>query len=129
MAKKVLGIFNDRDYAEAAINDLEDVGYDAEEISIVLKNKEDKEKLEENTGADVAQGAVSGATAGLALGGLAGLVAAMVIPGLGTLFIGGPIVAALGLTGAAATTVSGAATGAVAGGLVGAFNQFRFKRK
>ncbi len=55
------------------------------------------------------------------LGGLAGLVAAAVLPGLGAIFIGGPIAAALGLTGAVATTVSGATTGAVAGGLLGGF--------
>jgi len=39
---------------------------------------------------------------------------------LGGLLIGGPLVAALGLTGVVATTVSGAVTGAVAGGLIGA---------
>ena len=34
--------------------------------------------------------------------------------------IGGPLIAALGLGGAAATTASGALTGALAGGLIGA---------
>jgi uncharacterized membrane protein len=122
MARTVLGIFNDRELAEGAIADLEDLGYNPKDLSIVLKDKRDKEAIEENTGAaaDVAEGAVSGATTGLILGGLAGLVAATVLPGIGALFIGGPIAAALGLSGAAATTVSGAATGAVAGGLIGA---------
>ena len=46
-------------------------------------------------------------------------VGALAIPGIGALFIAGPIAAALGLTGVAATTVSGALSGAVAGGLVG----------
>lgn len=120
MARTVLGVFNDRVNAEAAIADLEDLDYNPKDLSIVLKDKHDKEIIEENTGADVAEGAASGATTGLILGGLAGLVAAVAIPGLGALFIGGPIAAALGLSGAAATTVSGAATGAVAGGLIGA---------
>jgi len=120
MARTVLGIFNDRVNAEAAIADLEDLDYNPKDLSIVLKDKHDKEVIEENTGADVAEGAVSGATTGLILGGLAGLVAAIALPGIGALFIGGPIAAALGLSGTAATTVSGAATGAVAGGLIGA---------
>jgi hypothetical protein len=42
------------------------------------------------------------------------------MPALAGLFIGGPIAAALGLAGAAATTLSGAVTGAAAGGLIGA---------
>lgn len=120
MSNTVLGIFNDRVNAEAAIADLEDLDYDPKDLSIVLKNKDEKAAIEENTGADVAQGAVGGATTGLVLGGLAGLVAATIIPGLGALFIGGPIAAALGLSGAAATTASGAATGALAGGIIGA---------
>ncbi len=46
-------------------------------------------------------------------------IGAIAIPGIGGLLIGGPLAAALGLTGAAAATVSGAVTGALAGGLVG----------
>ena len=120
MTKTVLGIFNDRVNAEAAIADLEKLDYNPKDLSIVLKDKHDKEVIEENTGANVAEGAVSGAATGLILGGLVGLVAAVAIPGLGALLVGGPIAAALGLSGAAATTVSGAATGALAGGLIGA---------
>lgn len=120
MSKTLLGIFPDRTNAESAISDLKELGYNPKDLSIVLKDKEDKKVLSENTGANVASGTVSGATTGLMLGGIAGLVAAMVIPGLGAFFIGGPIAAALGLTGAAATTASGAATGALAGGFIGA---------
>jgi len=58
---------------------------------------------------------------GAILGGLAGLaVANGILPGLGTLFVAGPLATALGFTGAAATTAAGALTGAAAGGLVGA---------
>ena len=121
MAKTVIGIFDERELAEAAIADLEDLGYNPKDLSIVLKNKEEAEIIEENTGADVAEGAVSGAATGAILGGLAGLVAATIIPGIGAFFIGGPIAAALGLSGAAATTASGATTGVIAGGLIGAF--------
>ena len=42
------------------------------------------------------------------------------LPGIGTLLVAGPLAAALGLTGVAATTVAGAMTGLAAGGIVGA---------
>lgn len=124
MAKTVLGIFADRADAEDAINELSDDGYDPKDISIVLKDQREGEELSDNTGANVASGTVSGLATGAVLGGLAGLVASIAIPGLGAFFIGGPIAAALGITGAAAATVSGAATGAVAGGIVGALTSF-----
>lgn len=120
MTKTVLGIFSDRANAEEAIGNLEEAGYNPKDISIVMKDKSEGEKLASNTGADVAEGTVAGMTSGAILGGLAGLLASFVIPGLGAFFIGGPLAAALGLTGAAATTASGAATGALAGGLLGA---------
>jgi hypothetical protein len=122
MAKMVLGVFIKENDAEMAIHELKDVGYNAKDISIVMRYKTSAEGLRESTGVNVAEGAVSGATAGGVLGGLAGLligIGAVTIPGIGALLIGGPLAAALGLSGAAATTVSGAVTGALAGGLVG----------
>jgi hypothetical protein len=119
----VLGVFSNRNYAEQAIMDLESSGFDPKDISIVMKDHTHASNIAESTGASVAEGAVSGGTTGAVVGGLAGLligIGAVAIPGLGGILIGGPLVAALGLSGAAATTVSGAVTGAVAGGLLGA---------
>lgn len=121
--KLILGIFSDRDHAEDAINDLEDAGFNAKDISIVMQDKHEGKDIADNTGANVAGGAVSGATTGGVVGGLAGLligIGAIAVPGIGALLIGGPLAAALGLSGAAATTISGAATGALAGSLIGA---------
>ena len=119
--KTVIGVFEDRVDAEDAITALKDEGYDAKDISIVMRDRNEAQTVVHETGAnDVAGGTVSGAATGAIIGGLAGLLAAVAIPGLGAFFIGGPIAAALGLGGAAATTVSGATTGAVAGGLIGA---------
>ncbi len=120
MTKTIFATFSERTDAEEAINKLKTDGFNPKDISIVMKNRKEGEQFAEDTGTDVAGGAVSGATTGAVLGGLAGLLASFVIPGLGAFFIGGPIASALGLTGAAASTVSGAATGAVAGGLLGA---------
>ncbi len=116
----VLGVFLNREDAEGAINRLDEEGYKPEDISIVMRDQGEGEMIADSTGAKMAEGAVSGATTGGVLGALAGLlVGTGVIPGLGALLIGGPIAAALGLTGAAATTISGAVTGALAGGLIG----------
>ena len=124
MSKTILGIFSDRLMAEKAINMLKDANYDPKDLSIIMKDKAEGEKLAEDTGTDVVGGAVTGATTGAVLGGLAGILASFVIPGLGAFFIGGPVATALGLTGAAATTATGATTGAIAGGLLGALTGF-----
>lgn len=120
MNKTIIGVFTDSENAERAISHLESKQYNPKDISIVMKDRSEGKKLGQKTGANVGEGAISGATTGGMIGALAGLlVAGGIIPGLGALFIGGPLVAALGLSGAAATTVSGVATGALAGGIVG----------
>lgn len=132
MKDVVLGLFSEQSDAENAINELKDLGYNYKDISIVMRDREGRERLKEDTGAGVTEGAVSGAATGGVLGGIAGLligVGAIAIPGIGTVLIGGPLAAALGLTGAAATTVSGAVTGAVAGGLVGALTSLGVPRE
>ena len=129
MQKTIFGIFTDRQRVEECINRLKDEGFDAQDISIVMKDRREAQEMGENTGTDIVGGAASGATTGALLGGLAGLVASFMLPGLGAFFIGGPLAAALGLTGAAASTVSGAATGAVAGGLLGALTGFGLSRE
>lgn len=123
MADLVLGIFANKTDAEDAIEELKDIGYNAKDMSIVMRDANDVKDVADATGASVADSAVAGATTGGVIGGLAGLligIGAIAIPGVGAVLIGGPLAAALGLTGAAATTVSGAVTGALAGGLVGA---------
>lgn len=125
------GVFRSTAGAEAAINELRSTGIPDTSISYIYENHSGK--LETHTadeavteaGTDIAKGmgggAASGAVTGGAVGALAGLVVATgVLPGLGALFIGGPLAAALGLTGAGAAVASGAATGAIAGGLLGA---------
>jgi len=123
MNKMVLGIFADRDAADDAVNDLDNNGFSTKDISIVMKGEDGVVREEgSSTAENAAGGALSGATTGGIIGGIAGLlvgIGALAIPGVGALLIGGPLAAALGLTGAAATTVSGAVTGALAGGLVG----------
>jgi uncharacterized membrane protein len=121
MADLVLGMFHERGNAEQLIDDLKDRGYNPKDFSIVMRDQTEAREFVQDTGAgEVVEGAATGATTGALLGGLVGLVASFALPGLGAFFIGGPIAAALGLGGAAASTVSGAVTGAAAGGLIGA---------
>jgi len=120
MTKTVLGIFTNKADAEDTIDRLRSEGFNAKDISLVMHNKTQQKEIANNTGANVAGGAITGVATGAVVGGIAGLLAGTTIPVLGGLLLAGPIGAALGLTGAAATTVSGAATGAVAGGLIGA---------
>lgn len=124
MANTVLALFSDAADADRAVRELEQAGYSLETMSVITKegtyNGEGDDTAGEAAG-NAVEGAVGGATTGGVIGGLAGLLAgAGVVPALAGLFIGGPIAAALGLTGVAATAVSGAVTGAAAGGLIGA---------
>lgn len=109
--------FNDHDDADRAFRELEDHGFSAHDLSLITHEKY------HSTGplAGSMAGAAEGAATGGVLGGIAGALAgAGVIPALAGFLIGGPVAAALGLTGIAATAVSGAVTGAAAGGIVGA---------
>jgi hypothetical protein len=125
MAKMLMAAFATPDAADRALYELERFGYSPQEISVISRhNSYQSTRATADpaaTGSDVPGSAAAGATTGGILGGLAGLLAGVgVLPALAGLFIGGPIAAALGLAGAAATTVSGAVTGAAAGGLLGA---------
>lgn len=123
MSQVVIGVFKYKDDAEDALKEMEDLGYEPSEISVIMKDIREAREMKDKTGVNVAEGAASGAATGGAIGGIVGLltgIGAIAIPGLGAILIGGPIAAALGLTGAAATTATGALTGALAGGLLGA---------
>ena len=120
----IIGSFKNTPDAEIAIQKLYEEGVPDNNISYVFTDTRSETKTVtpgESVAANTAGGAVSGATTGAIVGAIAGLVVANgVLPGLGTLFVAGPLAAALGLTGAVATTAAGAMTGAAAGGLLGA---------
>lgn len=121
--KTVIGVFAHESDAQEALVMLKNNGFEAEDISVMMKDHAMGTEVEHKTGGHLVEGAAGGATTGAVVGGIAGLlvgIGALTIPGIGAFVIGGPLAAALGLTGAAATTVTGATTGAVAGGLIGA---------
>lgn len=112
MAKKLVGVFASEQDASNAIRDLQALGYDSSEISVIGKNRDDIDSIHDETGTKAPEGIATGAATGGLLGGVTGLLAglgALAIPGIGPIVAAGPI----------AATLTGAAVGAGAGGLVG----------
>lgn len=126
----ILGIYQSRNDVDKAISELNKINVQTKNISVMARDtvvSNDSDKVD-----DVVGGAASGAGTGAVVGGLAGLlvgIGAITVPGIGALLIGGPLAAALGLTGAAAATASGAATGAVAGGIIGSLVGLGFSKE
>ena len=114
----VVGIFKTRADAEAAVTRLRNLGFDELSISVAAPEPGDVEGVDapdtaaaptNHTEDNAAVGAISGAAVGTIVGVLvAG--STFVLPGLGTLLVGGPLAAAL----------AGAGVGAASGGLLGA---------
>jgi len=119
----IIGVFSERVNAEKAIADLERKGYSPRDLSVIVREKDVVTPVKAGSkGGNAVSGALSGAATGGVIGGITGLligVGAVTIPGIGAFLIGGPLAAALGLTGAAAVTASGVTTGLLAGGLLG----------
>ena len=121
MANLVLGVFDSRENASTAIDELKSAGYSSEDISVLTRDTSELNEWreEQNVADDAAKGAatggVVGALAGLLIG--AGIVT---LPPLGAIVIAGPIAAALGISTVAASGLAGAGLGALGGGLVAA---------
>jgi hypothetical protein len=127
MQTMLFSAFTSRDDAHRAVEELENHGFSANELSVI--SKEYRDAPTHTTAGSTASGLVGGVTTGGVIGGIAGLLAgAGVFPALAGLLIGGPIAAALGVTGIAAAAVSGAVTGAAVGGLVGALMGLGFSQ-
>ncbi len=124
-----LGVFTNHSEAESALNELKADGIGEADLSYIYENKEGEVK-DEQTGNKIGGGASTGAAGGAVIGGIAGLIVANgILPGFGTLFVAGPLIAALGLTGVAGVAAAGAATGAVAGGLIGGLQHLGVDKK
>jgi len=112
----VIGVFETRDQAHRAVEELHRAGFDHDHIAVVSHHKEgievtdlDAAKAAQVTGETKAEeGAAIGAVTGGVLGGLMALPA--LLPGVGPVFA----------FGALATSLFGIAAGAAGGGMVGA---------
>lgn len=123
MAKKIVGVFKTEDSAINAIRKLEYDGYIHEEISVIAKQRDQLDLIEEVTDVETENknvpNAKTGAAAGGAIGGLGALfleLTTLAIPGVGPFIAAGPIVA----------TVSGLVAGGAVGGVTGALIDMGF---
>jgi len=113
MERAVICILKTIEQAERVVNDLREVGFGGDDISVLLPDKQGTKDFAHELNTKAPEGAAAGAGAGGLLGGGLGWlvgVGSLAIPGMGPLIAAGPILAAL----------SGAAAGAAAGGLAGA---------
>lgn len=114
MASTVVGLFDLRDDAQTAVQNLINAGYDRKDISVVAADTsgEFTSSTPDSEGSLAGEGAVSGATSGAVVGGLFGLLVgagALAFPAVGLVAIG-PL----------AGLLTGAGIGAVSGGIIGA---------
>jgi hypothetical protein len=115
----VAGLFERYEDANQALHELNAMGYDAGDISVIAPKNAIPERLAEDPGYKrtvigdtAATGAVFGGLAGLLVG-----VGVLFLPGLGPILSAGAIATVLG------STAAGAGIGAAAGGLRGALSQ------
>ena len=108
----VVGVFELRSEADAAIYELQRAGFRDEQIGFIVRNEDTgaDTTVEDGNTTEAAPGAAVGAVSGGIIGGVIGAAAALLIPGIGPAIAGGILVTVLG----------GAAIGAAAGGIVGA---------
>jgi hypothetical protein len=118
MAKTVVGLMNTREEAHRVVNDLVNMGFNRDSISLMARDEAHGEGRtttgtttgkERTESGDVARGAGTGAAIGGGAGLLVGL-AAFAIPGIGPVIAAGPL----------ATALAGLGVGAAAGGIIGA---------
>lgn len=112
----LFGIVRTHAQAEQIVEGLQNAGFPAAEISVLLPDNQGKHDIGHVKATKAPEGATTGAATGGLTGGVLGLLAgigALAIPGVGPFIAAGPIMAAL--SGAAI----GATTGGVVGGLIG----------
>ena len=109
MTNRMTVLFDDRAHAEAAVNELRQLGVDESKMSIIARHNEGggagNNAVVEHDGASVPTGTVAGAGVGALFG-----IAAALIPGVGPFITAGTLLA---------TTLGAVGGGAVAGAVRG----------
>src|SRR5260221_5078251 len=99
----VFGIYPTRESVEAAVADLQAVGFRSTDVSVLIPQNVGTTDLAHSKATKAPEGAATGAGSAAVIGGALGWLAgigALAIPGIGPLVAGGPIVAALAGVGA-----------------------------
>jgi hypothetical protein len=112
MANLITGLFESETAAENAVAQLKQMGYSQNEISIIMKDRNEARNLAETTGSrtmeGVGEGAIIGGAIGAAILGILGIAGSVLIPGVGLIAAGGW-----------AAMWAGAGIGGVIGGVIG----------
>jgi len=108
----LIGIFDDRDEAELAADELREAGFREEHIGFAIRGSDAVEggMITDAEGTKDAKGAITGAATGAAIGAGFGALASLLIPGVGPVLAAGILATALGY----------GAAGAAIGGMYGA---------
>lgn len=121
--KRAVGVFQNRENVEAALNELKGANFPIDKISVIGRDSSEGQELMEQPDKYVrdktAEGIGKGALSGGALGGIGGLLlglSTLVIPGLGPIFFAGSQAAVFGTL---AGSFYGAVSGTIAGALLG----------
>jgi uncharacterized membrane protein len=112
----VVGLFDNHQDAERAVDALKKAGFKDEGISLLARQDTIKTDPEGRPPDKAKDNALKSAAGGGVVGGLAGLlvgIGSVVVPGLGPVIAGGALATLLG------TTAAGAGIGAAAGGVIG----------
>jgi hypothetical protein len=124
MAEKessLIALFDDRGEAEKAVRELEQAGFSADQIGMVIRGSDVAAggMITDAVGAKDARGAIAGSTAGAVAGGILGAATAIALPGVGPLLAAGIFTAAFG----------GAIAGTAVGGILGAMTGLNVSQK
>src|SRR5439155_3505877 len=91
----VVGVFELRSEADAAIYELRGAGFRVDQIGFIVRNEDTGTPATVEDG-NTTPGAAVGAVSGGIIGGVIGAAAALLIPGLGPAIAGGILVTVLG---------------------------------
>jgi hypothetical protein len=109
----VIGVFANRESAQATVRDLRNAGFEESEIGVLGRHGEEP-SLDRATNSKIAEGSVIGAATGAGAGALWALgIATIGLPAIGPAVAGGVFMALLASAG------GGAAVGTLVGALVG----------
>lgn len=109
----VVGVFENREEAQKAVNELRRAGFREDEIGVIAQNRDEnrKEAQNDDRSNQAGTGAATGAVAGAGIGALWALgISAGMLPAVGPIIAGGLL----------ASVLASAAGTAVAGGIIGA---------
>lgn len=108
----LIGVFQDRLEAQKAIGELEQAGFDKDDLGFVIRGEEAVHggMITDAMGTKDARGAVAGMVTGGMVGGVLAAAAALMLPGVGPIVAGGILASFFG----------GAVAGVGVGGIIGA---------